>query len=51
MADNYVIDVEVEVDRAAYDDPMDALIHVDDWLNQSDDVTGVDATLREDPDD
>lgn len=29
MADNYVIDVEVEIDSAAYDDPMDALSHVD----------------------
>lgn len=49
MADNYVIDVTVEVDGEAYDDPMDALTHVNDILNQSEDITGVDTTMRENP--
>lgn len=48
MADNYVIEAEVEVDREAYDDPMDALEYVNDIFNESDDVTGVSATLKED---
>lgn len=49
MADNYVITVEVDVDGDAYDDPMDALAHVDELLTQSDAVTHVDATMQEDP--
>lgn len=49
MADNYEIDVTVEVDGEAYDDPMDALTHVNDILNQSEDITGVDTTMRENP--
>lgn len=48
MADDYKVNLKVEVDSDAYDDPMDALTYVNDILEQSDDITGVDATMEED---
>lgn len=51
MADNYVIDAEVEVDSEAYDDPMDALTHVNDLFSESDDIASVDTTMKENPSD